>query len=687
MSFGSERAKLLDQEDPLDTRNDKSFDGEKRRRRGAPTEIAGYHARCKSVTTDQPLRLAGEFSPSTRDEWRAAVDRVLSKGKRDLNAEELNARFNQELVTELLDHVSVEPLYTKDDVVTVPATGMPGLTPFVRGASLLGGSQVGWDVRQAVDCRLTDLSDSNSKALRELELGATSLFLRASAAPAEKVVTFDADTLGQMLDGVFLDLVTISLDQSLGSAAPDGLLRLFERRDLESSRVRAVLGIDPIGAFASSPDHVDLEQDRRTAVAMATRCASDYADVRAIVVDVVRYHDAGCSDTEELAIAMATGIEYLRLLTEAGVPIETASSQIEFRIAATADQFLTIAKLRAARRLWSRITSVSGASTAIAQRQHVVTSRAMMTRYDPWVNLLRGTIACFAAGAGGADAITVEPYDLLIDATVVSDLGRRLARNTHIVLMEESHSAKVVDPAGGSWYVESLTESLARESWRFMQAIESDGGMVPALRSGLVAERIESTWRQRMARLSTREETITGVSDFPNAEERLPASIPVQQNASSGLPRRRYSGDFEALRERSDAYERTSGVRPQILLVTLGAPADFTARLTYAKSFFAVAGIDTPVVALDGRSEKSDVDSAIGAAQIACLCSSDERYVEMGIAAAHALAVAGTKRIYLAAKRTDKLSALEDAGVDEFIGVGCDVLEVLRGALDVLGIP
>jgi methylmalonyl-CoA mutase len=311
----------------------------------------------------------------------------------------------------------------------------------------------------------------------------------------------------------------------------------------------------------------------------------------------------------------------------------------------------------------------------------------MMTRYDPWVNLLRGTIACFAAGAGGADAITVEPYDLLIDATVVSDLGRRLARNTHIVLMEESHSAKVVDPAGGSWYVESLTESMARESWQFMQAIESEGGMMPALRSGLVAERIESTWRQRMARLSTREEAITGVSDFPNAEERLPASIPVQQNAAGGLPRRRYSGDFEELRERSDARERATGVRPEVLLVTLGSPADFTARLTYARSFFAVAGIDTPVVAFDGRSEKSGVDSAIGSAQIACLCSSDERYVEMGAAASHLLADAGARRIYLAAKRTDKLSALEDAGVDAFIGVGCDVLEVLRGALDVLGIP
>jgi methylmalonyl-CoA mutase len=253
-----------------------------------------------------------------------------------------------------------------------------------------------------------------------------------------------------------------------------------------------------------------------------------------------------------------------------------------------------------------------------------------------------------------------------------------MARNTQTILLEESHTAKVIDPAGGSWYVENLTESLARESWTFFRSIESAGGMVAALESGLVADRIEHTWQRRLANLAHRKDTITGVSDFPNANEEIPVHAAVTASAA-GLPRRRYAAPFEELRERVDAQSRRVGARPSILLVTVGSAADYTARATYAKSFFEVAGLATDTL---------DVDDALvpGTSKVACLCSSDARYGEMDPTVVRRLRALDLSRLYMAGKQTDDLAPLVEAGVDEFIGVGCDVLESLRGVLTVLGV-
>ena len=625
------------------------------------------------------MQLAAEFPPSTRDEWRRGVDRVLAKGKSDLSQEELARRFERELVTSLYDGFEVAPLYTAaDDGNDDVGEGLPGLPPFIRGATLLAGTAGGWDIRQPVDLTPSDPAKTGSEVLEQLERGASSLILRTPLVGTDGYPKIDVDALDTILEGVYLDLITVSLDASLGPGAAAALLGVWERRGVESSQARGVLGMDPIGERASRGPGTDLAATQRAMISTAQRCSGSYPEVRTVVVDVTRYHEAGCSDSEELACAIGTGVAYLRSLTEAGLSLAAAFAQIEFRFAATADQFLTVAKLRAARRLWSRVAQACGNEAVGAQRQHAVTSRAMLSRYDPWVNLLRGTIACFGAGVGGADAVTVEPYDLLVEPGFVSELGRRMARNTQTILLEESHTAKVIDPAGGSWYVENLTESLARESWTFFRSIESAGGMVAALESGLVADRIEHTWQRRLANLAHRKDTITGVSDFPNANEEIPVHAAVTASAA-GLPRRRYAAPFEELRERVDAQSRRVGARPSILLVTVGSAADYTARATYAKSFFEVAGLATDTL---------DVDDALvpGTSKVACLCSSDARYGEMDPTVVRRLRALDLSRLYMAGKQTDDLAPLVEAGVDEFIGVGCDVLESLRGVLTVLGV-
>src|ERR671916_89162 len=237
------------------------------------------------------------------------------------------------------------------------------------------------------------------------------------------------------------------------------------------------LGLDPLGVQAASGEEQDL-----TGLADVARRAP--AGWRTVVVDATVFHDAGASAVEELGCSLAAGVAYLRALTDVGLGVDEAFGQLDFRYSATADQFTTIAGLRAARRLWDRVGEASGASPDVrGQRQHAVTSSVMTTKRDPWVNMLRTTVACFAAGVGGADVVTVQPFDAALG--LPDAFSRRIARNTQNLLVEEGHLARVLDPAGGSWYVESLTESLAQAAWEWFTEIERAGGLVPALSSGL----------------------------------------------------------------------------------------------------------------------------------------------------------------------------------------------------------
>ena len=269
------------------------------------------------MTPEQPLALAGEFPPAQFDEWRQGVDRVLAKGKSDLGPEELAKRFNRELVTQLYDGIAVSPLYTSADIGDDEMPGeMPGFAPFVRSGSLLGGMREGWDVRQPVDLDPSDPAVANLAILENLERGATSVLLRAPLGAAG-AVHVDASILKAALEGVYLDLISVALDASLGLGAVHSLLELWASGSYTGADVAGVLGLDPIGEYAATGGASDLEGDTAAALEVAGRCAAEFPKVRSIVVDATRYHEAGCSDSEELACAIATGVAYLRFLTDA----------------------------------------------------------------------------------------------------------------------------------------------------------------------------------------------------------------------------------------------------------------------------------------------------------------------------------------------------------------------------------
>lgn len=630
--------------------------------------------------------LAGEFPTATAAQWRAAVDRVLAGRDADLSEDELARRFRRQLETTTYDGITVQPLFTRIDP-TPPAVpvGVPGRWPYVRGGTTTGGLRSGWDVRQAVDLEEVPASGA-SAALEHLEQGATSLLLRSDARDDGHEPVLDVDLLDHALDGVYLDLISVALGTDLGTGAAEALLALFGRRGLGGDTATGVLGLDPIGAGLSHREATD-RSDLPAAVEVAVRCAGHWPRVRPLVVDATRYHEAGASDTEELACATAAGVAYLRLLVDAGLDLVPSFRQLEFRMAATADQFSTLVKLRASRLMWGRVAEALGVPDAGGQRQHALTSRAMLSRYDPWVNLLRNTAACFGAGAGGADAITVEPHDLLVDPRGPTELGRRLARNTQLLLLEETHLARVLDPGGGSWYVEWLTEAMAQRAWEWFQEIEAAGGMSSPAGAALVRDRIDATWSARRDRLARRADILVGVNDFPNLEDQVPPDGPAEPGR--GLARRRYGADFEALRERTDRYERTSGSRPGVLLVRLGPASASTARATYAKAFFETAGLRTAFHDVGDPLAPDELSRALAdsGTSLACLCSSDAVYAERGVEAAAALATSGAARAYAAARPGEVGDALVGAGIDELVYAGCNVLEALLRALGTGGVP
>ncbi|MGW1773263.1 methylmalonyl-CoA mutase family protein [Streptomyces sp. NPDC002104] len=615
-----------------------------------------------TVLPDDGLSLAAEFPDATHEQWQRLVEGVLRKSGKEVSGE----AAEDALSTKLEDGLTTRPLYTAPE--SVPDTGFPGFAPFVRGGRAEGSAASGWDVRQRIAG--TDPVRVNDAALADLENGTTSLWLAVGDAG------LPADGLGRALEGVYLDLAPVSLDPGAQYAeAGRALLALYAERAVAPEAAHASLGADPLGHEARTGEALDLAE----AAALAVETAA-WPHVRALTVDALPYHEAGGSAAEELGLSLATGVAYLRALTEAGLSTEAALGELEFRYAATADQFLTIAKLRAARRLWARVAGACGAPGAGAQRQHAVTSPVMMTRRDPWVNMLRTTVACMAAGVGGADAVTVLPFDQ--ELGLPDAFARRISRNTSTILLEESHLARVIDPAGGSYYVEQLTDELAHSAWEFFQTLEKAGGQAAALRSGLVAERLAATWAARSKKLATRREPITGVSEFPHLSEKPVVRDPAPAPLTGGLPRVRRDDAYEALRARSDVHLEATGARPTVFLAALGPAAAHTARATFASNLFQAGGI-TPVhdpVSVTPQTAAAAY-AASGADGMAVLCSSDALYEEQAEAVAAALRSAGATTVFLAGR-----PGTAAAAVDEYVFAGCDAVAVLSSVLDRMGV-
>ena len=619
----------------------------------------------------EELALAAAFPPATREQWEKLVAGVLDKS----GARGLLPQVAAEKLAVTVGGIEIAGIYGPDELAAaeVPDAGFPGFAPFVRGRRP-EGTLGGWDVRALFD--QPDPAAAREQVLTDLENGVTSIWLRVGDSG------FALSALPQVLADVLLDLAPVVLDAGADAIeAARVLLKVAAERGVAVASLSGNLGLDPLGYAARTGEPAELTE---AAAFVAEHAKSGADQLRSLVVDALAFHDAGASEAQELGASLAAGVTYLRALAEAGLSPEQACGQLEFRYAATDDQFLTIAKLRAARRLWARIASACGApESQQGQVQHAVTSWPMMTRRDPYVNMLRTTIAAFAAGVAGADSVTVLPFDAAIG--VPDAMGRRLARNTQALLLEESHVAAVIDPAGGSWYVETLTDTLAHAGWAEFQAIEAAGGLPKALADGFVAERIAANRRERQHKLAVREDAITGVSEFPLLQEK-----PLQRQAPAPLPaggllRIRWAERHEEMRERADYFTVQHGRPPTVLLVPLGSARAAAVRLGFAGDLLRPAGIEGATLDAAGDQAPDEVLAEAlkaNATTVACLCGTDDAYGASAAGVADALRRAGATHVMLAGQP----KAAPEATIDTFIFRGCDAVAVQEQILTELGV-
>lgn len=595
-----------------------------------------------------------------RERWRSAVAGVLAKSTRKDPAD-LPAEPERLLDSQTYDGFAIRPLYTSLD--TLPEPPLPGQFPFVRGGDALRDVKSGWKVVEAFPAPgSAGAAETNGAVLLALTEGVSALVVRVGGSGGVA-----ASDLVQLLDGVFLDLVPVifQIDSNrpdFGETA-DAVLELLSGLDEDQrSRLSIDLGADPLTAPLSdrpAPDVADV-------VTTAARLSGYQGRVRAITVDGPAFHNCGANASWELAGAVAAGVGYLRQLADGGLSVSDALRQISFRMAADDDQFMTIAKLRAARRLWARVAEVVGVPEGGAATLHAVTSLPMMAKRDPWVNMLRTTLAAFSAGVGGADTVQVHPFDVAIAGGfpgIATSFARRIARNTQLLLLEESHIGRVLDPAAGSWHVEDLTRQLAEQAWKHFQDIESRGGFAEA--RDYVADQIAQVAVRRADDIAHRRTAVTGVNEYPNLSE-----VPLAQgDPLTGVAR--YAAAFEALRDRSDAFLDKTGARPQVLLLPLGPLAEHNIRTTFATNLLASGGIEAVTEAGDA------------AATVAVICGTDARYAAEASAAVDAARKSGVSHVLLAGP--EKAVAEAESKPDGYLTAKIDAVAALSDLLDRLG--
>jgi len=660
------------------------------------------------------LRLAADFAPASYDDWRKLVDGVL-KG----------APF-EKLVGKTYDGLKIDPIYRRAQGAT-PVAGRPAAAP--------------WQIMQRIDH--PDATLANAQALHDLENGATGLEIEFAGGPGARgfgVADATQETLARVFDGVFFDAgIAIALNPVLGRQnAGANLAGLVESRGFDPAKVDIRFNYQPLSTMAvrgaAAAPWPEMEQPFAKMIGdlMGRGFKGPFA-----LADGRPVHDAGGSEAQELTFALAAAVAYLRAMETGGMALDAARTAVSFRLSADADQFLTMAKFRALRLLWARIEQSCGLTPKpifVAAE----TAWRMLTQRDPYVNMLRATIATFSAGLGGANAITVLPHTLALG--LPDPFARRAARNTQLVLLEESNLGKVSDPAAGSGGIETLTQQLCETAWSLFQETEKAGGAFAALEQGLLQRKVAATRTLREANIARRKEVLTGASEFPNLHEADVAVLDAKPVtlAPSGeaklkfdaLPPMRLAAPFERLRDRSDQMLKDRGARPKVFLANLGTPADFTARATFAKSFFETGGIvaveflsssreassssplpsgerSTPqasgegALASDRNPSPAPAPSAperplpmgevrdlamlaaafkASGAALACLCSSDKVYAGHATAAAKALQAAGTSHIYLAGRASEQEAALRAAGVNDFIYAGGDALATLQEA-------
>lgn len=652
------------------------------------------------------------------------------------------ASFDKRLVSQTLDGIRVDPLYLQSST----PSGFPGVSDFTRGARALPRTDEAWEIRQ--DFAHPDAKSSNEQMLRDLERGVSGIGVvldRGFSSGIDEASSCGTpirslDDVRSLLEGVHLNMVRVAFNPGVNAHSIAALLAEYVAGSKTTlADLSGTLGYDPYGQLLREGSmSLGREAIFDLGADLASWCRTHAPQLRAIRVDARRYSELGGSEAQELAWGLAEGIEWMRELMARGLSADDAARSLEFSFAAGRDIFIELARLRSARQLWARALEAIGVSEELrAMEMHVRSATATLSRRDPWVNMLRVTGHCFSAALAGASSITTAAYDEALAISI--EFGRRIARNTQLILRDESHLGKVLDPAGGSYYLESLTEAYRDKAWAGMQAVEAAGGLLRFITSGTLNSETQAVMSEREKRIARRKMPLTGVSEFPNLHEKpidTPVASPVApQRGQTGAPATsgalkagvfdgsvveaarkdiagralssailcalfgmegeltapamrpvRYSASWEAMRDASDAHVAAGNARPEVFLANLGRIPEHRARAMFAQNLLQAGGIEAPNN--DGAESIAELVEAFrsSGAPAACICSTDARYAESAAELARALKAAGAQRVLLAGRPGELEDALREAGVDGFMFVGCDALSVVRASAQALGV-
>ena len=605
-------------------------------------------------------KLFDQFPPVSIAEWKAKVEADL-KG----------APFDKKLVWRTNEGFDLQPMYRAEDIENLATTdSLPGEYPFVRGTR----NSNNWLTRQEIIA--DDAKSANAKAREVLTKGIDSLGFKVSDTSAATVAT--------LLDGI--DLAKVEVNFTCCPRHAQELTKALVDYVVAAGAQDTFRGSVDFNPFKKSLKHgIPFPGDIAKMGVELVKTAAPVKGLRVLAVDSVMLSDAGAYIFQELGYALAWGAEWLTLLTEAGLSVDEVASRVKFNMGVGSNYFMELAKFRAARMLWAQIVEqYKPASLDVCKMAvHATTSRFNQTIYDAHVNLLRSQTECMSAALAGVDSITVTPFDTPYQTP--DEFSERIARNQQFLLKEESHLDKVVDPAGGSYYVETLTVSIANEAWKLFIEVEDKGGFLACVNDGAVQKAIKATSEKRHTDVARRKEILLGTNQYPNINETAAGKIKTtgcscgcshgEDNADAALPTSRAASDFEALRLATEA----SGRRPKVFMLTIGNLAMRLARAQFSTNFFGCAGYEI-IDNLGFDTVEQGVDAAMAqGADVVVLCSSDDEYAELAPAAFKALDGRAEFVVAGAPACADDLKAI---GIEHFVNVRSNVLDTLRGFND-----
>ncbi len=600
-------------------------------------------------------RLFSEFEPTTTQQW---IDKITTDLK--------GAPFEKKLVWRTNEGFNVQPFYRLEDLKDLKTVNsLPGEFPYLRGKKK---NENNWLIRQEI--KVADPAEANKKALDILNRGIDSLSFHVGRADITEAY------LETLLQGIVPECVELNFRgcQKHAVELAKALVAYFKKQGYPLEKLKGSIDFDFINKMMTRGHELENAVEVAKELIEAT---AELPQFQVVSVNGVTLTDAGSFIYQELGYALAWGNEYISKLVEAGVPAETANQKLRFNLGISLNYFMEIAKFRAVRMLWADIMSqYTDNKEACKIHVHATTSTYNLSVFDAHMNLLRTQTQAMSAALGGVDSMTVTPFNVTYEEA--SDFSERLARNQQLLLKEESHFGSVVDIPGGSYYIETLTVSIAEQAWKLFLAVEEDGGFYAQVKAGKVQAAIAESTKTRHANVAKRKEILVGTNQYPNFTETSNGKRPVETCCKCGgeaeiptLKFDRAASEFETLRLETEAAEKT----PIAFMLTIGNLAMRQARAQFSCNFLATAGYKV-IDNLGFKTVEEGVDAALAAnADIVVLCSSDDEYAEYAVPAFQYL---NGRAMFIVAGAPACMEDLKAAGIENFIHVKCNVLETMK---------